>query len=162
MKVANAQEAAAHQPQIRGAIMMANAHVPTATVEGKTIIIIPTWGMDVDYFFHKRWSVALQSDIKLQTFEVETEGVLLERSFPVSLAGVVHYHAKRHWSFFAGPGYEFERHKNLYLFKIGTEYSFEVNESFEIALNLSYENKQEVYDSFLFGIAFNKRLWRKQ
>lgn len=61
-----------------------------------------------------------------------------------------------------GPGYEFERHENFYLGKAGTEYSFEITEEFEIALNLSYENKQEVYDAWTFGIAFNKVLWRKK
>ena len=32
--------------------MMANSHVPNATEGGKKIAIIPTWGFDLDYFFH--------------------------------------------------------------------------------------------------------------
>lgn len=152
----------AFKPRIRGAVMMANAHVPEATNDGRQVVIIPAWGVDLDYFFHRRWSVAFQGDIKLQRFEVEEEGVRLERSYPVSLAAVVHYHALRHWSFYAGPGYEFEKNENLFLFKLGTEYSFEISEDFEIALNLIYENKEEVYDAWTFGIAFNKKLWEKK
>lgn len=151
-----------HKPKIRGAIMMANAHVPHATEGGKKIAVIPTWGFDVDYFFHSRWSVALQGDIKLQSFEVEDNNVQLERTNPVAFTTVLHYHALRHWSFYAGPGYEFEEHKNLWLFKIGTEYSFEITENFEIGLNLMYETKEEVYDAWTFGIAFNKKLWEKK
>jgi len=86
----------------------------------------------------------------------------LERSFPIAIAGVIHYHALRHWSFYVGPGYEFESHKNLFLVKGGTEYSFEITEDFEIALNLIYENKDGVYDAWTFGIAFNKKLWEKK
>ena len=164
LKVATAQEKDSEEfkPMIRGAIMMANSHVPHAMNGDKKISVIPAWGFDVDYFFHPRWSVALQGDIKIQSFELEDENVLLERSHPLAFAGVVHYHALRHWSFYAGPGYEFEKHKNLFLVKVGSEYSFEISENFEIALNLMYENKEDVYDCWTFGIAFNKKLWEKK
>jgi hypothetical protein len=151
-----------HQQKIRGAVMMANSHVPQSTNGGKEVAVIPTWGFDVDYFFHPRWSVALQGDIKLQSFEIEHEGVVFEKSYPVAFAGVIHYHAMRHWSFYAGPGYEFEKTENLFFVRLGTEYSFEVTEKFEIALNLAYENKEEVYDAWTFGIAFNKLIWEKK
>jgi hypothetical protein len=149
-------------PKIRGAIMMGNSHIPKATEGGVKVTIIPTWGFDVDYFFHPRWSVALQGDLKLQSFEVEDGDALLSRSFPLAFTTVLHYHALHHWSFFTGPGYEFEKHKNLFLVKVGTEYSFEITENFEIALNLIYENRQEVYDGWTFGIAFNKKLWERK
>jgi hypothetical protein len=148
--------------KIRGAIMMANSHVPLAAEGGKTVFIIPTWGADIDYCFHKRWSVALQADLKLQSFEVEENGVLLTRNYPLTLSPVIHYHTLKNFSFYVGPGYEFENNKNLKVLKLGTEYSFELNEKFEIALNLSYENKQEIYDSYTFGVAFNWRLWQAE
>jgi len=149
------------KPKIRGAIMMANSHVPKSFEGDKKIAIIPTWGFDVDYFFHPRWSVAMQADIKLQDFEVKVEDKELERKMPIALTGVIHYHALRHWSFYAGPGVELEKSENFFLVRLGTEYSFEITENFEIALNLIYENKDEVYDTWTFGIAFNKKLWEK-
>ncbi len=160
----NAQETNSEEfkPKIRGAIMMANSHIPTATVGGRHVSVIPTWGFDADYFFHPRWSVALQSDLKLQSFEIEEGDALLTRSFPLAFTTLIHYHALHHWSFYTGPGYEFEKSKNLFLFKVGTEYSFEITEKFEIALNLIYENRQEVYDGWTFGIAFNKKLWERK
>jgi hypothetical protein len=106
--------------------------------------------------------IALQGDIKLQSFEVEEHEVTVERNYPFALAAVIHYHALRHWSFYVGPGIELESHENLYLFKAGTEYSFEITENFEIALNLIYENKEGVYDALTFGIAFNKKLWERK
>ena len=139
--------------------MMANSHVPSATEGGKKVAIIPTWGFDIDYFFHARWSVAIQGDIKLQSFEIEDNQASLKRTNPFTIAGVLHFHALRHWSFYTGPGYELEPHKNFFLIKGGTEYSFEITEDFEIALNLIYESKEGVYDAWTFGIAFNKKLW---
>jgi len=160
--LAQETEPESFKPRIRGAIMMANSHVPKAIEGEKKVTIIPAWGFDVDYVFHKRWSVALQGDIKLQSFEIENKDVILERSYPVALAGVLHFHCKRNWSFYLGPGYEFEQHENFFLVKVGMEYSFEITEDFEIALNLAYENKEEVYDGITFGIAFNKKLWEKK
>lgn len=155
-------ESGTHRPQIRAAILMAYSHVPNS-YEGETkVVVLPTWGFDVDYFFHSKWSFALQGDVKIQSFEVEHEGIRLERNFPVAFAGVIHYHALRHWSFYFGPGYELEKSENLFLVKMGTEYSFEVSENFEIALNLAYENKDNVYDTLTFGVAFNKRIWKKE
>lgn len=160
--VAQQEEHTEHRPKIRGAIMMANSHVPHATEGGKEVVVIPTWGFDVDYFFHSRWSVALQGDIKLQSFEVDEGQAVLERNYPLALVGVIHYHALRHWSFYLGPGYELESHENLFLVRLGTEYSFEISEDFEIALNFIYENKDEVYDTWTLGVAFNKKLWEKK
>jgi hypothetical protein len=48
--------------KIRGAIMMANSHVPKAIEGGKKIAIVPTWGIELDYFFHPRLSVAIFPD----------------------------------------------------------------------------------------------------
>jgi hypothetical protein len=155
---AQAQESNEHQPILRLAVMMANSHIPEATSDKKKIVVVPTWGFDIDYYFHKHWSLALQGDIELQSFQVKDDDILLERSNPFAIAVVLHYHAVRNWSFYTGPGYEFERHENFTLVKIGTEYSFEINNGFEIALNLVYENKEEVYDAWTFGIAFNKRI----
>lgn len=157
-----AQETPEHQPKLRGAVMMAYSWIPHAVEGGKSVAVIPTFGFDVDYYFHRRWSAAVQVDVKLQSFEVEEKNnVILDRSYPVSLAVLGHYHALRHWSFYLGPGIEVEQHKNLFLVKLGTEYTFEVNENFEIALNFIYENREELYDGFTFGVAFNKVLSRR-
>jgi hypothetical protein len=150
-------------PKIRGAIMMANSHVPSATQGGKEVIIIPMWGFDVFYSFHKRWSIGIQTDVKLQSFEVEDENQLaLSRSFPVSLALIGQYRAFKHVSFYLGPGIEIEKSRNLFMVKAGLEYNFEISEQFEIGLGLIYENRAEVYDGYSFGITFSKKLWEKK
>ncbi len=161
--ILHAQEKeSAHQPKIRGAIMMANSHIPAAENSTNAIDVLPAWGIDLDYFFHKRWSVAFITDIKLQDYSiVEANQVTLERKYPLSLCLGAHYHLVKNWSFYFAPGIELAKDENLLLYKLGTEYSFEITENFEIALNLIYENRYEVYDGFTFGIAFNKVLWRK-
>jgi len=159
--MAQEKEAEPFVPKIRGAVMMLNSHIPKATEGGKKIAVTPGWGFDVDYMFRKWCSVAVQTDVKLQSFEVEDDNVELQRSFPFAMAGVIHFHPLRHWSFYTGPGYEIEKHENLFLIKAGTEYSFEINKNFEIALNLIFESRIGVYDAWTFGIALNRKLWEK-
>lgn len=147
-----------HEKMWRGALMMANAHVPTQVPSQKYFSVFPAYGADVDYFFHKHWSVAAQGHVILQNYTVHDGHGSLERTYPVSVALAMHYHFVKHWSMYLGPGYEIDKHQDLFLLKLGTEYSFEVTPDFEIGINLMYENKWEIYDSWMFGIAFNKRL----
>jgi hypothetical protein len=72
--------------------------------------------------------------------------MVLERTNPFAMAAVLHYQAfRRHWSFYRGPGYELESHENFFLFNIGTEYSSEISEDFDISFNPIYENEEKLY-----------------
>ena len=135
-------------------LLMANAHIPAATEGGKVVTVIPTWGLDLDYRFSPHWSIALQTDVKIQSFEVTHKETVLERSFPLSVAIVPHYFLDKHWSFMAGPGYELEKSKSIFLMKAGAEYGFELTERFEIGITLIYENRWELYDGVSFGASF--------
>ncbi len=145
--------------RIRGAIFMGNAHVPHATEGGKSVYVIPVWGLDIDYHFSEHWSFGIQTDIKVQSFEVERNNTVLKRSYPMAASAILHYHMKRHWTFYLGPGYEFEKEENIFMVKVGTEYGIELTEKFELGLNVMYENRNEIYDGFTIGVAFNFLLW---
>jgi hypothetical protein len=135
-------------------LLMANSHIPAATEGGKVVTVIPTWGLDLDYRFSPHWSIALQTDVKIQSFEVSHNETVLERSFPFTVAIVPHYYLAKNWSFMAGPGYEIEKNKNIFLIKAGAEYGFELTERFEFGITAIYENRWEVYDGISFGASF--------
>ncbi len=138
----------------RVVLMMANSHIPAATEGGKTVTVIPTWGLDLDYRISPRWSLSVQTDVKLQSFEVAHNQAEIQRSFPVTVALAPHYYLKKHWSFMLGPGYEFEKTKNIFLIKAGAEYGFELTERFELGITAIYENRWEVYDGLTLGASF--------
>ena len=138
----------------RAVLMMANSHIPKASEGGQVVEVIPTWGLDLDYRVNPQWSFSLQTDIKVQSFEVEENGAQLSRSFPITVAMVSHYYLPKHWSFMLGPGYEFERTKNIFLVKAGLEYGIELTERFEIGITAIYENRWEIYDGYTFGASF--------
>jgi hypothetical protein len=147
--------------QLRGAVMMAYSHIPQAFEGDKKVAIIPTWGFDIGYHFNPNWAVYAQADLKMQSFEVEdNQQVVLTRNYPFSVAVVGQFEVLDRWAVFVGPGIELERTKNLWIFKIGTEYNFEMTEKLEIGVGLIYENRQELYDGWTFGVTFNYRLWK--
>jgi hypothetical protein len=155
------KEEVVHYDKIRGGIMMANSHIPQVTEEQKSIAIIPTWGIEIDYRFHKRWCVGFETDIKLQSYDINDNGVELLRKYPISTALVLHYFPISKFSFYTGFGQEYASQESLLLLKFGAEYNFEISERFEIGLNLVYEDRFEVYDGITFGISFNKVLNKK-
>jgi hypothetical protein len=79
-----------------------------------------------------------------------------------AIQAIIRYHAFRHWSFYVGIRLRLESHGNFFLIEAGAEYGFEITENFEIALSLAHENKEGVYDSWTFGVAFNKKRWSEK
>lgn len=58
----------------------------------------------------------------------------------------------------AGLGREFEKTESI---NIGVEYGVELPNNWELNFNLIYENKFNVYNSWMFGIGFSKIMGSK-
>lgn len=144
----------------RVTIMMANAHIPQAipATGEKTVFLVPTWGVDYDYWFSPRWAIGLHNDIMLQDFTIEEygDGRSIDRYFPISVSVVALYKPFDKWIFTGGLGREFEKNESLYLFTAGVEYGIEMRNDWELNFNLIFENKWEAYDNWLFGVGFSK------
>jgi hypothetical protein len=56
---------------------------------------------------------------------------------------------------YAGPGYELEKHKNLFIARFGGEYSFKLKNNWVLAPGGFYDIK-DGYDAFSISIAFGK------
>lgn len=159
--VAQDEESMERKPH-RLSVMMANSHIPRAddVNGGKTFFIVPTWGVNYDYWLSERWAVGLHNDIILQQYKIEDreDGRIIERSFPISVSATALFKATEHWIFLAGMGREFEKHESFNLINVGVEYGVELPNDWELNFNLIYEDKFKVYDSWMFGIGFSKFL----
>jgi hypothetical protein len=156
----------------RIAFFTGNAIVPSGGENEDRIgtAVVPTLALDYEYWFSRRFAVGWYNDFTLSTFFVETnreppagasssEGgkEVIERK-PVYLTAVVGIFEPVHrLAIYTGPGYEFEEHENLRVWKFGVEYSFPLPRDWDIALSVAYDYK-EVYDSFALGLSFGKRL----
>ncbi len=146
-------------------MMMANSHIPAADQAngGKTFFVVPTWGFNYDYWFTRKWAIGLHNDLVLQQYKIEEQGdnKVIERSFPVSMCAMGLFKPANNWTLLAGFGRELEKHESFNMINIGVEYGIELPNEWELSFNFNYENKLEIYDSWIFGIGFSKFLERK-
>jgi hypothetical protein len=130
--------------------------------DGKTEwIAFPSFAFDYNFVFSPKWRIGLHNDLILEDFIVETtnsEGdkIELERSEPIATVLVGGYKPGKHFTFEAGMGYEFAKEEDLFLTRLGTEYSLELPNEWEFVVNIVYDIKWDAYDSFAFGVGISK------
>jgi hypothetical protein len=149
----------------RFTLLMANSHMPSAvSVQGsREYLIVPTWGLDYDYWITKKFGTGLHTDVVLQQYQIEehSDKAIVERSFPVAVNFVGLYKPLKPLTVMFGGGIELEKNKNFLMACLGLEYGIELPKQWELSFNLFYESKIEAYDSWFFGIGFSKYLKRK-
>jgi len=122
------------------------------------ILVVPTFGLNYDFFFHQKWGVGFHTDILLQQFKVETheEEKVFVRENPVALYAVGLFKPIPSLTFNAGYGIELEKHENIQLFRLGVEYGFHLPGNWELGFALEFDSKLNTYNSWVFGAGFSK------
>lgn len=163
---ARSQDAAAEnapsETKHRVTLIMANSFIPAAdNVDGQNqIYIVPTWGLNYDYWITPKLGAGIHTDFVLQQFKIEksSDETVIERSFPVIVSGVFLYKVSERLTLLLGAGSELEKHENFAIINAGIEYGFELPNQWELNINLVYDNKLNAYDSWMLGAGFSKWL----
>ncbi len=142
-------------------IVLGHAHISQGVKGGKEQWqILPSFGLNYNYWFNERLSLGIHTDIIIETYEVQRhldngDAEVLERVTPVAPALMVGYKPHEHFGFLLGPGYEFEPDENLLLFRVETEYSIEMASHLEFEAGLGYDFRVNAFDSWslILGIA---------
>ena len=115
------------------------------TASTNDLLIVPTFGINYDYFFHKSWGVGLHSDIVLQQFTIERHHDKEEivRDNPIAVCGIIIFKLTHHWSLLGGYGVEYEKHESLDLIRFGVEYEIPIQNNWEISFTTEYDYKFE-------------------
>jgi hypothetical protein len=160
MSSALAQGEESNENKHRVTIVMANSHIPAANkvASQHPVFIVPTWGVNYDYWFTPKWAIGLQNDIVLQHYKIEKkkDQEVIERVDPVTICGVALFRPIPKLTFLAGLGSEIERNENFTVLLVGTEYGIELPSHWEVNFNLTYESKIATYNSWMFGVGFSK------
>lgn len=124
------------------------------------VLIVPTIGLNYDYWFHSKWGIGLHNDIVLQQFKVEKhEGhEELIRENPVAICAMGLYSPARTWTVMAGYGIELETHESIQLLRLGFDYGVHLINNWELGFALEFDYKFKTYSSWMFGIGFSKLL----
>jgi hypothetical protein len=137
-------------------IMVVLGHAMTpegVNVEGKkTLLFLPSWGLDYDYRFNEKWSAGLHTDLIIENFLFEDQNnVIRERSAPISLVLSGGRKFGDHLTLLVGGGIELAKEENLEVIRIGADYGWEI-EDWEVALNYMIDFKIDAYNTGILGV----------
>lgn len=142
----------------RISVVIGHGHIFGAeTTSGKSVITIPTWGIDYVYRIDHRFGVALKSDIEIFEYVVENhDGTHITREYPLIVSALFTYHTKNNFIFFTGPGIELEKSHNFFIYRIGANYEFHIANHWDFAPEVIFDIKDGFIGSFTWGIGVGK------
>jgi hypothetical protein len=126
--------------------------------ESESSQLIPTDGIELQYFFSHKFFVKWTNEVEFLTYSLKDskgEHYVRDNAFLTMLT--LGYEFYDNFAFFAGAGYEFEKSKNLWVCRFGLEYTFKINENWEISPELLYDVKKDSHTAFTWGVGFGYR-----
>ncbi|WP_420581995.1 hypothetical protein [Reichenbachiella sp.] len=114
------------------------------------------FGLELEYFLNNKWAMAIVADKETKEYEIPVNGGKLERKNLMIVAALGAYRIKDNFLIFAGPGYEFEKHHNFFVLRVGLKYEIELENSFDLTPTFEFDFKEK-YTSQFVGIAIGKK-----
>ena len=139
--------------------MYGTTWVPQGDPHGERpgLMVVPTLGVDYEFWLTHKIALGVLNDFELSSYVVEGhEGEEFEREYAYVLVVAFIYEPIPNLSLFLGPGGEFEKNHNFFVFRVGAEYGIPIRNHWDVGFSVSYDYKDE-YDSVGFGVLFGKR-----
>jgi hypothetical protein len=122
-------------------------------------VFVPSWGLDIEYWFNEKWGIGLHNDVEIETFVVRnSENEEVERVNPLVFTIDALYQFGNGFVFTLGPGVEFEKEESFYLFRIGIEYEKDITEKFYLLPNFFLDQRFDGYNTWNIGLGIGMRL----
>ena len=146
------------EPKNQITVVIGYTHIPDAFEEGKLneSVFIPTIGVDYFRELNEKWFVGLVLDLELGNYLVNFKREELERNSALVIGALAGYEVAKNWALLAGPAIEFEKNKNLFVFRAGTEYRFKLENNWSILPSVNYDFKEE-YSSWSLSVGVAKK-----
>ena len=146
----------------RIAALLGHAFIPEAKTETASFILIPTFGLDIQYWFNHKWGIAFKNDIEFAEYLVEDNGEESEdikRKYPFIVALPVLFSPweRTHFTFILGPGIEFSNGKNFSVIRMGVGSEFKLGKDWDFSPELIYDLKDGHINSLTFALGVGKR-----
>lgn len=128
----------------------------------KKNIILPSWGLNYDYYISEKWAIGLHNDLIIEEFEVEFEGkdnvlITAKRTRPFSMAVTGSYRLNNFLIISAGAGKEFEPDQDFTIFRLGLEPYFELPNNFELVGTFAVDFRVDAYNAFNVALGIGKK-----
>ncbi|MGA9270469.1 MAG: hypothetical protein WBV45_07595 [Lutimonas sp.] len=141
-------------------LTIGHSHIPSGSSVGggNDLILIPTWGFSYEYIFSERLALGLKSDLEVSNYIITDENdAEVERENPFSTSLILSYNPIEGLGIFTGPGVEFEKEENYFIYTIGISYEFEIGNYWDLSPELGYEIKGGHTGAISFGLSVGKR-----
>lgn len=144
----------------RVSLTFGHTHIPrgSPSVTNGSSLVVPSWGLNYEYWFTRKWALGLHNDTEIATYIVEDNtGSTIERERPVIVSIVGIYNPWKGLEFVAGFGHEFETHQSFWVYRVGIEYEIEFGHHWDLGPAFVVDIKENFYDSFTLAIVIGKR-----
>ncbi len=145
----------------RIAVNLGHGYIPSATTKDNNFVVLPVWGLDIQYWFNHKWGIALKNDVEIANYFIEVSSKSsenLERENPVIISLPLLYSPwDNHLTFLIGPGIEFESGHNFSILRLGLAYEFELPGHWDFAPELVYDLKDGHINALTIAIGVGKR-----
>lgn len=140
---------------------LGHGYIPQADKSGDSFLIIPSFGLDLQYWFNKKWGISLKNDQEIANYIVQDEAdktKSIERENPIIVSLPLLFSPwKNGLTFMAGPGVEFEENENFSIFRLGIEYEFEMANHWDFSPEFVYDFKNANINSYTFAFSVGKK-----
>lgn len=141
-------------------VTIGHSHIPSGTEVGESsdFILIPTWGLSYEYIFTKRIALGLKNDLEVSNYIItNNEGTEVERENPFSSSLIFSYNPIEGLGIFTGPGIEFEKEENYFIYTLGLSYEIEFGNAWDLSPELAYELKGGHTGAISIGLSVGKK-----
>jgi len=122
-------------------------------------VFVPSWGLDIEYWFNHNWGIGLHNDVEIETFVAKnSQNDEVERVNPLVITLDALFQFGNGFVMTLGPGIELEKEESYYLFRAGIEYEKDISESFYLLPNLFLDQRFDGYNTWNIGLGIGLRL----
>lgn len=127
--------------------------------EGMDNVFVPSWGLDVEYWFNHNWGIGLHNDVEIETFITRnSDNEEIERVNPLVFTVDALYQFGGGFVVTLGPGIELEKEESFYLVRIGIEYEKDITDSFYLLPNFFLDQRLDGFNTWNIGLGVGLRL----
>lgn len=144
------------EPSIRIAALI--GHTLIRSEGANSHLFIPSWGLDIEYWFNHSWGIGLHNDIEIESFIIrDSEQEEIERVNPLVLTLDALYHFSNGLVVSVGPGAEIENGESYYLCRFGLEYEKEIGGGYDISPAIFYDQRLDGFATYTIALGIGKR-----
>lgn len=145
----------------RIAMSIGHGYIPTATKQDASFLVLPTWGVDFQYWRNEKWAIGFKGDLEIANYIIDDKDNenQLERESPLILTTPIFYSP---WEengvvFLMGPGVELEGDHDFFVVRMGVGYEMHLPRNWDVAPEVIYDLKGGYVNSFTLAIGIGRR-----